>query len=49
MTLKEARDEFIRWERLAIKFPTTAAIQRARLTAYTMWLQAVRNFRNRVE
>ncbi len=46
MSLTEAREEFIRWDHLAVKFPELPAIQRARITAYQMWLQAVRNFRN---
>jgi hypothetical protein len=44
--LAPAREELQRFDRMVQKFPANAALNRARLMAYAMWLQAVRNFRN---
>lgn len=44
--LDSARDEFCRFDRMVQKFPGNAALNRARSTAYRMWIRAVRNWRN---
>jgi hypothetical protein len=45
MTLRQARDDYTRWDALVHKFPGNHAINRARLQAYEQWLVAVRYWR----
>ncbi len=42
MSLSEAREAFIRAERLAVKFPRNHACQVQRKIAYNDWIQSVR-------
>lgn len=41
MTIKEARDEYIRFDALVVKFPGNHAINKARANAYDIWIRAV--------
>jgi len=42
MTLQEAREAYMHWDRLVAKFPANHAINMARAIAYEQWLRVVR-------